>query len=187
MWKAGISSSDNLPAGPRVRGYTLIELSLVVVVIGLAALLIIPSFRTGADLKSSSRRLAGIIGLLTRESLARREMLRLTLDLDEGTVLAEQMQEDGTWVPLSSLLVEKETLPRGQRLRDVETLRQGKVTLGRAYIFFSPQGRPDPAVIHLALKDAVLTLATNPLTGRVQIRDGDLEGTDFALVRPREI
>ena len=171
--------------GLRRGGYTLIELAMVVVVVGIMALLIVPKFRIGADLNASSRRLSGMIRFLGRESLARRQALRLALNLDDGTVTAEGLQDDGAWLALDPLLAEKETLPKGQSFRDVETLRQGKVASGRAFIFFSPEGRTDPVVIHLSAGNAVTTLMVNPLTGRVAIRDGELNGEDFDLPKPR--
>jgi general secretion pathway protein H len=65
-------------------------------------------------------------------------------------------------------------LARGVMIDGVSTERiEGRVTAGKAYVYFFPTGQVDHAVIHLADEnESVLTIETVPLTGRSVIHGG---------------
>ena len=74
-----------------LKGFTLIELTVVIVILGVMLSLIIP--RLGelgeANLKRSARHLTGMIRFLKDESQARKAVYRLRFDVHEGRYWAE--------------------------------------------------------------------------------------------------
>jgi prepilin-type N-terminal cleavage/methylation domain-containing protein len=69
---------------PREDGFTLIELAVVLLVIGLTFTLVIPQFRarTDADLKRASLKLAAALEYTFSQSIFRRQTFRMQYDLD---------------------------------------------------------------------------------------------------------
>ena len=63
------------------------------------------------------------------------------------------------------------------KLRDVLTPRQTEPYVeGRAYLYFFPDGHTERALIHLTDDDEhVVSLLVQPLTGRVEVKPGDVE------------
>ena len=94
------------------RGFTLAEMTIVVLVIALAAAVAIPSLKalTHANLRKSSSMLASTIGYLYNQSQMKGLCLRLVMDLKEGTYHVEA--SDG---PTCLLNKELEEVVRGAR------------------------------------------------------------------------
>jgi prepilin-type N-terminal cleavage/methylation domain-containing protein len=69
---------------PHEDGFTLIELAIVLLVIGLTFTLVIPQFRarTDADLKRASLKLAAALEYTFSQSIFRRQTFRMQYDLD---------------------------------------------------------------------------------------------------------
>jgi prepilin-type N-terminal cleavage/methylation domain-containing protein len=167
------------------RGFTLLELAIVMFIMGLMLSLVLPylgGFRY-AKLKSETRRLAGRASYLFDESSGQKVILRLVFDIDR----------DGYWVarydPYSPHPVDKEPvftpdkgpgaqpvlLPPDIRIRDVTVEGVGTTNEGQAFCQFYPEGYVDATVVHLMdASGNVMTLALNPLTGEVQIAAGDV-------------
>ena len=78
-------------ARPVPRGYTLIELIIVVAVIGLVAAAALPTLNsvTGANARAAAGELAGAMRYLFETAALRRETCRLALDIDGGSWWAE--------------------------------------------------------------------------------------------------
>ncbi|MBI5068514.1 MAG: prepilin-type N-terminal cleavage/methylation domain-containing protein [Deltaproteobacteria bacterium] len=73
------------------RGYTLIELVIVVAVIGLLAAAALPTLNsvTGANARAAAGELAGAMRYLFETAALRRETCRLAIDIDGGSWWAE--------------------------------------------------------------------------------------------------
>ena len=70
----------------------------------------------------------------------------------------------------------KITLPDGVSFDSVWVQHQAvRYTAGDAYVYFFPQGNTEHAIVGLKHKEDILTLESNPLTGRVVLIDGPLE------------
>jgi prepilin-type N-terminal cleavage/methylation domain-containing protein len=167
------------------RGFTLLELALVMFIMGLMLSLVLPylgGFRY-AKLKSETRRLAGRASYLFDEASGQKVMLRLVFDIDHN----------GYWVarydPYSIHLSDKEPvftqdkgpgaqpvlLPPDVRIRDVTVEGVGTTNEGQAFCQFYPEGYVDATVVHLMdASGNVMTLALIPLTGEVEIAAGDV-------------
>jgi len=160
------------------RGFTLIELTVIIVILGVMLTLIIP--RLGelgeANLKRSARHLTGMIRFLKDESQARKDIYRLQFDIPAGHYWTEVL------TPLSDRTVEfkrfqsemgsEGSLSGNTAFRDVKVSGHPDET----YIEFTPDGWVESAFIHLKDgDDKPFTLIVKPLTGDTELREGYLE------------
>ncbi|MHB8482734.1 MAG: pilus assembly FimT family protein [Nitrospiria bacterium] len=161
----------------RSPGFTLIEMTLVVFIIGLMALILLPRLTglSGGNFKTVTRHLIGTIQTLRDESESRQKILRLNFNLSSQFYDISVLKENGEFVPYQTESLGKVNLPSQIHLKDVVTLRQGKVTEGSAYLFFYPLGRVEMAYLHFEEAGRLVTLKVLSLSGKVQIYDGYLE------------
>ncbi len=145
------------------RGYTLIELSVVVLLIGMMLLIAVPRVQDtllGDDLKAVTRRLISSARELRNESV--REQTDYILHID--------LANPAFWVYPADTTAEKRLelrkgafqFPEGVRIADVRQADEGKRTEGEALIHFFRRGYVEPTVVHLAKDDRVFTLVFNP-------------------------
>jgi type II secretion system protein H len=160
------------------RGFTLIELMVVIVILGVMLSLIIP--RLGelgeANLKRSARHLTGMIRFLKDESQARKAVYRLRFDVHEGRYWAEVMtlmsDQSVEFRNYSSAMGSEGSLSGQTTFRDVKVGSHPD----DPSIQFTPDGWVENASIHLrdgADKD--FTLLVKPLTGATELREGYVE------------
>lgn len=157
-------------------GFTLLELMLVVLILGITALLVVPrvsSFGSG-DLKWTSRQFARLIQYLAQESSTTKQTYRLYYNLENGAYWVAALKENGEFVETSDPLMARRVLPRNILFEDVITVQQGKVTEGEAFTQFFPVG-VEKTAIHLKQGERKWTLVINSLTGRVKIFDEYVE------------
>jgi prepilin-type N-terminal cleavage/methylation domain-containing protein len=158
-------------------GFTLIEIVVVVLIIGLIALFVLPRM-TGFSKdngKTAIRHLTGTIHSLRDESEIRQKIFRLTFYLSEQRYDISYLADNGEFVPYHSASVEKGAWGRGMLLKDVVTPRQGKVAEGSASLFFYPQGRVDKGLIHFEEEGHPMTLEVHSLSGKVKWLEGYVE------------
>jgi len=152
------------------RGYTLIELSVVVLLIGMMLLVAVPRVRDAVlsdDLKAATRRLVGAARELKNESI--REQVDYILHLD--------LAHPGFWVysadttPEKLAEIRKKASPFADGLKITDFIRPGeeKQTEGDAEIRFHRQGYVDPAVIHLKKNDREFTVVFQPFLNTVTV------------------
>lgn len=156
------------------RGFTLIELAVVVLLIGLFSALVIPRLPwVGEDpLKASARRLAGVIKYYYNEAVLTNSTYRLVFNLDEQSFGVVHLENDGTVTPVDGS-GRSQRLRGDARFRDVDLLGRGSSSQGEVSAEFLPSGWIDPTVIHLAREDGEqLTLRVQPLTGTTEVFDG---------------
>lgn len=157
--------------------FTLIEIAIVVFILSLVALLTFPRLHhwTGGDARSAARELAGLVDALVQESVASHTMFRLHYDLGAHTFWVTSLTQTGGVLEEGAPRGAVRRLPADVRFRDVATPHQGLMTEGDAFTQFFPSGRVTRTTIHLTEGDHVSTLIINPISGRVSVRDGDLE------------
>lgn len=172
---------DKLAADPltvrkslRQAGFTLIELGVVVVLLGLFAVFTIPLFSaTGtSDLGYSARRLSGTIKYLFNESALTGREHRLIYNLDSSSYRAKIVEEDGEIVDLPGL--GKETSLAGDvSFRDLQLPGRGTFTSGEVTVRIYPTGWVEETSVHFeGGTGEVLTLHVMPLTGTAEIFEG---------------
>ena len=169
-----------------VSGFTLLELSVVVFIIGLLVTIALPRFGSigRARLESSTKRLASLVRYLGSEAAFKSRLYRLHYDLDEQTywvsVLAAGQDRTGRaeFIDDPDPLAQRVQLPPTITFADVRLPSVGQVSRGNVYTHFYPQGYTDPTVIHLRDQEArVMTVTIPPLTGEVRVFAGYVDGT----------
>lgn len=163
------------------RGFTLIELSVVILIIAIVARFAVPRLRnlTAAELGATTRRLAQTTRYLYEESALRGTVLTLYFDLDRQQYWVAR-PEEGTGLPVedTDLLARRVALPDGVSVADVVVPGAGKLSTGLVPTRFYPEGYADRSVIHLVDSGGhAYTLRIDPVRGRGEIFDGyqDLE------------
>jgi prepilin-type N-terminal cleavage/methylation domain-containing protein len=159
------------------RGFTLIELTVVVVIIGLTMALTMPRFNQNIlsdDLKASARSLAGLITNLSREAIRENTDYRLYFDLSENCYWTEK---PGLTAEGRMLAKEKAVkLPEDVHVIDIMKKGDEKRSTGEIPIMITRKGYLQPAAIHLGADEGrVFTLYLKTFIGKVEILNGYLE------------
>jgi len=162
-------------------GFTLIELAVVIFIMALMFTLVLPytgGYRK-ARLKSEARRLAGRASYLFDEASAQKVFLRLVFDLDHQVYRVMRLDPYAvpipTFGPDHSSGMSAVKMPPAIAIRDVTVGDLGTFSAGTVSTQFYPEGYVDATLIHMIdLSGHVMTLAFNPVTGRVLIAEGDL-------------
>lgn len=178
-----LPSNDSIGGTLNSRGFTLIELTVVIVVLGIMLSLIIPRLGElgAANLKRSARHLTGMIRFLHDEAQAKKDptkgSYRLRFDISGGRYWAEVLTfnlEDKTaeYKPYTSELGAEGSLFGRTAFRDVKVTSHPD----EPYIEFSPNGWVERALIHLRDgEERDFTLKVNPLTGNTELLEGYIE------------
>jgi len=152
------------------RGYTLIELSVVVLLIGMMLLIAVPRVwdtLLNDDLKATTRQLVGAARELQNEAV--REQLDYVLHLD--------LNQPGFWTYSADTTAEKRAeirkgairFPEGIRITGVRHPEEVRKTEGEASIRFFRKGYMEPTVVHLVKDDRAFTLVFNPFLQAVSV------------------
>lgn len=150
-------SRKNPGAGPGSfnRGFSLLELIIVLVLIGLLLVVSVPTLRNSLiddPLRSSGRKMIGYISGVRDKAVREQQPYLLYIDLDgnrlwylrEADVKKEEVEP-----PEKGLL----QLDDSVKLRDVWMKATGTANRGVAEIWVSKQGYLDQTVIHLGNRD----------------------------------
>ncbi len=159
------------------KGFTLIELTVVVLLIGIIAGLTFPRLRqavTTDTLKSSTRKLVGIIRSLRREAVKDHDAHFLRFDLDTNLFWIERQAMTET--EQTAAKEKAATLAGGVRILDVWLKGKGKKTTGIIAIRFNEKGYVQQSAIHLGFEDGrKFTLFLSPFLSKVEILDSYVE------------
>jgi type II secretory pathway pseudopilin PulG len=159
-------------------GFTLIELGLVLLIIGVVLALTIPRFRdrSHAELLSQVRRMAVTFHFLRQEAILDGRTYRLNYDLDRQRYFVTEAQRgpgETAFVPAEGILSHGVTLPAPVAITDVSLpLIAGKLHEGVVYTHFYPDGYVDLTVVHMDNGREAYTLRVDPLSGRVYLTTG---------------
>ena len=153
------------------KGYTLIELIVVLVLVGMMLTLAAPRLRNALltdDLKGVARKMIGIINSLRNEAIREQRDYSLHFDLDANRF----------WVSYGSMTDEERAvarekgfnLPADIHIDDVWIRGEGKMVEGAIRIRFTRRGYTQKSAIHLSSEDGrVLTLVLSPFLGKVKV------------------
>lgn len=175
---------DSRPAAGagRPAGFTLIEMTVVIVILSLVALVVLPRlpFAHERDLKTSARSLAGSLRYLGDLAIATKQHYRLRCTLLTNEMTVVRVIPEGDELPVSDPALGGLALLEGIVFADVVTPRLGKVAEGTAVLDFGPLGVEELAVLHLRRREddaRFFTVAVYPGSGRVTVLEGYQEGT----------
>ena len=183
--RAGVRSKRVLPQ-PASAGFTLVELTLVILVIGIVGALVLPRFGGLLDRQHTRRTvnvLRGMVRQLHAKAALTKRIYRLTFDLEGQRVTvcylgSASPTESGeaSCVAESSREMRGYVMPTGVQLLDVVLSSGKKVREGAAMTHFHPTGLAEPSVVHLRTPDdAHITLFIEALAGRVKVVHGYAE------------
>jgi general secretion pathway protein H len=134
-------------------GFTLLEIAVVLLVVGLLVMLVVPrlSVLGSVALDVSARRLAARVRYLREEAALRGRPIRLVFDPREGSYAASVLvtsDAGGHFVDEETPLFRRVSLPDGVHL-DLAGPNLESTLDGRPATVFSPDGFADPTVIYL--------------------------------------
>jgi prepilin-type N-terminal cleavage/methylation domain-containing protein len=155
------------------RGFTLIELTVVVFLIGVMLAVSIPRFQYSLitdNLKSATRRIIGLLTNLRSEAI--REQKNYFVHFDIGS--------NQLWIDFDGITKEQREMAQGKALQlpadvriiDVWKKGKGKSVDGDVNIKFSKKGYAEQTVIHLGTEDGrEFTLLINPFLVKIESYD----------------
>ncbi len=160
------------------RGFTLIEIVVVLFLVGSLMVIAIPKLRdiTDVNMQSASRNISATIRYLYSEAAFRKRIYRLVFDIDNSSYRVEYL--DGNEFKELKDPGFKRKLPLGVSIVDIGTERLGRKMMegDETFLLFLPTGFVDFAVIHLESSNgSYYTLVTKPYTGGVRVYEGYLE------------
>ena len=176
-WTAGISDGETSRTG-----FTLLELTVVLFIVGLLLTIAFPYLGnvSGARLDATARRLAATVRYLSGEAALHNRPYRLNYDLDKHSYWVTTLvttQDSAEFRNDLSPLSRPVQLPSSITFADVQAPGVGRVSAGRLYTHFQPQGYADPTVIHLRdQRSRVVTVLIPALTGEARIYEGYVDG-----------
>jgi len=147
---------------PGRRGFTLLELIVVIFIISLIAAVIFPSFSGLGEnrLKSEAKKTASLLRYLNDSAIFTKETYSLKFDLQEGLI---------SWKGPDGEKTEKIKSLAGIRLPS-----KGEVKEGEATVFFGPLGIQENIEVFLRDKDEGMRVTLNPVSGRVKMNPNDV-------------
>jgi len=160
------------------RGFTLIEIGLVILILGIMLALVVPRFqdRSHAELVSQIRRMAVTIRFLRHQAILDGRTYRLVYNITDHeywSATGGEAEGEPISVDDNGPLMRKVTLPQPVGFTDVVfPLTAGKLLEGVGFTQFYPDGYVDLTVIHLDNGEEAYTLRVEPLTGNVYVTAG---------------
>ena len=138
----------------RLKAFTLIELTIVVLIMALSMTIVLPRLNAGSDqlslLRTSVKRIAGIAEYAQQKAAISHLTHYLNIDLEKGMYWVTSKGHDGIDTLVKSQFNLSGTLPDGIKFADVKLRGNDTYFLGNTIaIGFSPQGWADPAEISM--------------------------------------
>lgn len=156
------------------QGFTLLELLVVLILLGVVLAAAIPRFTgTGeAYLRTDASRVSSFLRFVSDASATRKLYYRVSFDITAGEIRTEMSRDGALYEAESDPNVRTLKLREGVSIEDIVVEGPGKVNAGTAGVVFAPVGGAPPFTLHLAASDKTITLAFNPYSGEVSIKDG---------------
>ncbi|MFW6148177.1 MAG: pilus assembly FimT family protein [Thermodesulfobacteriota bacterium] len=156
-----------------IRGYTLIELTIVIVLVGMMLAVSVPRFRYSLltdNLKAVTRRIIGIVEEIGNDAVREQKIHFLYFDLDDNKIWIEYPgmgQEERETIRENAY-----TFPEDTRIIDIWRKDWGKQMHGELAIRFTKKGYVPYTAIHLGAEDdRKFTLILSPFLGTIKTHD----------------
>lgn len=156
-------------------GFTLIEIIVVMVIIGIVTMLVIPRLPSSdsENLKISARTLAATLRYLQERAATNRTGYYLNLEPGTDTIKILEITVDGSGKEPSDPLLQKPPLKEGILVADIVVPRLGKVVDGQLRQDVGMAGLRDFVTIHLRSPEGKFwTVMAFPAGGKVKFYEG---------------
>ncbi|HIJ82016.1 MAG TPA: type II secretion system protein [Desulfuromonadales bacterium] len=163
------------------RGFTLIEISVVIALIGMVMLLVIPRLPSTEqeNLKISARTLAATLRYMQERAAAQRTNYYLVFSPGSESLTIHELGSDGSGKEPADPLLQKPPLKEGTQVADVVIPRYGKISDGHIRIDVGMGGFRDFVTIHLRSPGGKFrTVMAFPAGGKVKHYEGYKDGPD---------
>ncbi len=147
----------------RNKGFTLLELIVVIFIISIAAAIIMPSFPWAERgvLKAESRRISSALRYVYDEATAKKQTYLFNIDLDNKSWGFKGKKESRNFEIRGNV-----------KIKDVIVPSRGEISRGKLTIEFGPMGPDEPIILHLKKDESEYTVIFNHLSGRTKILEG---------------
>jgi prepilin-type N-terminal cleavage/methylation domain-containing protein len=163
------------------RGYTLIELTVVIILIGLLMTLVVPRFQYSLltdDLKATTRRMVGTIREARNDAIREQKIHYLHFDLESHRFWVDSFgmtEEERTMARANAT-----ALPPSIRIQDVWKRGVGKKMAGEVLIRCNKNGYLQQSAIHLGSRDGrQFTLVLRPFLGKVKVLEDYVDFEEY--------
>jgi type II secretory pathway pseudopilin PulG len=158
-------------AGSSSRGFTMLEIMLVLFLIVGMLSLVIPRISIGDNLGSVARRWVGALKSFQEMAMMTQKTVRLYVDMDRGMYWPMVIDGKEEKIPLDPTWAMPITLPETIRFADIQIGATRKES-GRIEIFFYPNGRIDQATVHLTdVNNDIMGVFVEPVTSMIRLTD----------------
>jgi general secretion pathway protein H len=157
------------------RGFTLIEIAVVLVIIGMVLMLVMPRLPSSEreNLKISAGTLASTLRYMQDRAATGRTTYYLRMEPGTDNVKVLEAAADGSEKEPGDPLLQKRPVKEGIVVADVIIPRLGKLNDGTIRLDVGPGGLRDFVVIHLrSSEDRFWTVMAFPSSGKVKVFDG---------------
>jgi prepilin-type N-terminal cleavage/methylation domain-containing protein len=170
--KAVLNSGRQTNGSRNMRGYTLMELIVVIALLGIMIGFSIPRFHDTLYLdetRKASRWIIGKVHALREAAIQKQKQYILHIDLDTNRIwdtegsMSEESRDEAA--------LDAQALPGDIEIVDVEFPIGGKISAGRADITFYKSGYSDKALIHIQDDDEQLSFLIEPFLTKVRLFD----------------
>lgn len=159
-------------------GFTLIEIAVVMVIIGMVLVLVLPRLPSSEqeNLKISARTLASTLRYIQERAATSRTGYYLTLAPGTEAVKIFEIGGDGNAREPSDPLLQKSPVKEGVIVADVRIPRLGKISDGQLRLDVGVGGVRDFVTIHLSSGAGQFrTVMAFPSGGKVKVYEGYIE------------
>jgi prepilin-type N-terminal cleavage/methylation domain-containing protein len=156
------------PTLRRIRGFTLLELIIVVALIGIFITFASVNWNIGAKKGKEAllEQFSIDVSVIREEAISKYENRLIEFDVTNSEVRVGRTDLENGFVETDRL-----RLPEDFRIKDVVINGQA-FPEGKCYMTFYPSGMVDRAVLHVQGGPAFYSLLVNPLTAKVTGEDG---------------
>ena len=169
-----------LPALTASGGFTMLEIVLVLFLLVGMLTLVIPRISLGESLGSTGRKWVGAMKSFQEMAMMTQKTVRLYVDIDRNMYWPMVIDGKEEKIPLDPTWAMPIVLPETVRFADIQIGATAKQA-GRVDIFFYPNGRIDPAIVHLTdMSNNIVGVFVEPVTAMIRM-------TDYRIDPPKPI
>ena len=166
---------------PDKKGFTFLELMLVILLLGFMFLFTWPNFQGLTSVGNTGQavlELTGALRFARSQAATTKCRYRVNLEIRENTFWISKEKNKKEFAAVSSEYGQRTHLPAGMTFLDIQQPHRGKIREGTAYVEFSPTGWAGESAIHLRRGDEdMFTIFVDPLGGKIEILSGYVERT----------